>query len=137
MASRALTLSNLQSREAGLDHDPKGNFIREFVPELNHLSNDEIHLPNNIYTEPLVELKTSLSSAREAISSVRRSEGFRTIAKGVYDKLGSRKRSDKRKSNSQPNLLTRKQVTKLKNKKIDLLGVQNIRYQALLSDSLL
>ena len=101
----------------GLDHDPKGNFIREFVPELNHLSNDDIHLPNNIYTEPLVELKTSLSSAREAISNVRRSEGFRTIAKGVYDKLGSRKRSDKPKSNSQPNLLTRKQVTKLKNKK--------------------
>ncbi len=100
----------------GMDHDPLGNFIREFVPEVRHLSNEEIHLPSNVYAEPLVELKASLRSAREAISLVRKTEDFRSIAKGVYNKLGSRKRSSSRASKSQPNLLTRKQVTQLKDK---------------------
>ena len=101
----------------GLDHDPRGDFIREFVPEVRHLTDEEIHLPSNIYTQPIVELSPSLKFAREAISKVRKSDNFRTIAQGVYNKLGSRKQRSFRQSNQQPVLLTREQITSFKTKK--------------------
>ena len=53
--------------------DPDGLFIKSFVPELEHLSPKEIHLPpfdiftKADYPKPIVDLQKSASSARAKI----------------------------------------------------------------------
>lgn len=94
----------------GIEHDPDGNFIREFVPELAHLAKEEIHLPSKKYLEPISNLKVDLAFAKSEISKVRHTCGFKNEAKTVYKRLGSRKKKQKVSTNNQPSLLTIKQV---------------------------
>lgn len=104
----------------GIEHDPDGNFIREFVPELNHLSKEEIHQPSDKYLKPISDLKTDLAFAKSEISKVRRSFGFRNEAETVYKRLGSRKKKPKAipkrrtSQNQQTTLMTRREVNKIK-----------------------
>lgn len=104
----------------GIEHDPNGNFIREYVPELSHIPKEEIHQPSDKYLKPIADLKADLAFAKSEISKVRRSSGFRDEAKTVYQRLGSRKKKRKAISkrrtsqNQQTTLMTRREVNRIK-----------------------
>ena len=94
------------------EHDPEGEFIRKWVPELQDVSETWIHEPwlmNEVtqqaagciigknYPSPIVEHKEAITYARHRIGEVRKADDFKTAAGKVYQKLGSRRRPPKRK----------------------------------------
>jgi deoxyribodipyrimidine photo-lyase len=80
----------------GLDQDPDGAFIARWVPELAHLPPALRHMPwrGDLvgYPAPVVDPVAAMRAARERLSVMRGSEGFRAAAEGVYRRHGSRQR---------------------------------------------
>lgn len=81
----------------GKDHDRAGDYIREWVPELENCAAPEIHEPwlsdcQQSYREPLVDHAAAAKVARDAIWTVRRRPEVRAEAEAVLVKHGSRRR---------------------------------------------
>lgn len=98
------TLRMYNPVKQGTDHDPSGDFIRRWVPELRDLANAEIHTPWKVasppraYPPPVVDHAEAVRRARAAFAALRRSEEHREEARRVYQEHGSRKRPARRRA---------------------------------------
>ena len=94
----------------GKDHDPNGNFIKIWLPELKDIPESYIHEPwlidnPNIYSsiqstqyiKPIVDIKETSRKARKLLHEISLKEGYSDISKQIYEKHGSRKSSHKKK----------------------------------------
>ena len=78
-----------------LDQDRDAKWVKKIIPALHDIDAKKIHsadLQEN-YISPIVDLKQSAKYARDNIWSIRKGGEFKKIAKAVYYKHGSRKRS--------------------------------------------
>lgn len=99
----------------GVDQDPKGVFVRKYIPELHRVSDQYIHEPWSMskavqeklgviigedYPARIVDEKESARIAKQRISEVRKQNETKTMADQVYLKHGSRQRMGKDQSQS-------------------------------------
>lgn len=88
------------------DNDPEGTFIRRWVPELREVPGSFIHEPWRMpedmqktvscvigtdYPSPIVDHKIAARLARERVWAVRRGDAFRSEARAILIRHGSRK----------------------------------------------
>ena len=88
------------------DHDPKGRFIRRFVPELERVPDQFVHEPWTMpaalqrqvgceigrdYPRPVVDHVAAARAARERIYAVRGGAAYRAEADAIQRRHGSRK----------------------------------------------
>eukprot|EP00536_Pseudo-nitzschia_multiseries_P007888 jgi/Psemu1/196703/e_gw1.191.58.1 len=79
----------------GKDQDPKGIFIRRYIPELRKVPDQYIHEPWKIdestsYPEPIVDEKESAKVAKAKLNAVKKEVATRMQANQVFIKHGSR-----------------------------------------------
>ena len=95
----------------GMDHDPEGIFIREWVPELAGIEGEAIHqpwlLPDQMqskyqcrlgrdYPLPIVDHKEAVKFARGQFAMLRQRDDYWDCAREVMQRHGSRKKSENR-----------------------------------------
>jgi deoxyribodipyrimidine photo-lyase len=70
------------------DHDPSGEFVRRWIPELSSAP--------ETYPQPIVDAKEAVRQARARLAEFRRQSGVRSNIKQVAKKHGSRKGASSR-----------------------------------------
>lgn len=81
----------------GIDHDPEGIFIRQWLPELRNMSTKHIHKPwecpskMNGYPMPIIDEKTARKSASDKIYSIRKNTAHQPETGQIVIKHASRK----------------------------------------------
>ncbi|AJI72374.1 hypothetical protein FTDG_01598 [Francisella tularensis subsp. novicida GA99-3548] len=87
-----------------IDQDPNGEFIRRWLPELENVSNENIHTPwlekhNSLdYPDPIIDEKQARKFAADNIYKIRKSSKNSQETKNIVKKHASRKTSRKIKS---------------------------------------
>tara|TARA_B100000214_G_C23919386_1_gene605278 strand:- start:915 stop:1265 length:351 start_codon:yes stop_codon:yes gene_type:complete len=82
----------------GIDHDPRGIFIRRWIPELANCSDKHIHTPwlEKIncpqYPPPIVEEKDARREASKKIYEIKKMADHKKVANAIFKKHGSRKK---------------------------------------------
>jgi len=84
----------------GLDQDPNGRFTRRWVPELARVPLAFLQTPwragdavPSEYSAPLVQPVLAARAARDRLTALRKTAGYREAAQEVFHKHGSRKRT--------------------------------------------
>ena len=82
----------------GIDHDPEGIFIRNWIPELRYMDQEFIHRPwkamsqMNGYPMPIIDEKTARKFAAEKLYGLRKSNAaYKNTAQKIVRKHGSRR----------------------------------------------
>lgn len=83
----------------GIDHDPDGIFIRQWIPELSDIDQEFIHMPwkspskMNGYPMPIVDEKTARQAASKSIYGIRKTNAtHKEHSKMIVKKHASRKK---------------------------------------------
>jgi deoxyribodipyrimidine photo-lyase len=92
-----------------MDHDPQGQFIRRYVPELENVPDQYLPEPHRMpqdlqsqigcrmgydYPMPIVDHRRAYRQAQEKIFAIRQSKPALEESKRIYVKHGSRKKRD-------------------------------------------
>jgi deoxyribodipyrimidine photo-lyase len=87
-----------------IDQDPKGVFIKRWLPELSTLPEAFLHepwlMPNAsllAYPAPIVDYQEAARTAKNRLTETRKAVAFKHNAQAVFIKHGSRKKQPKRK----------------------------------------
>lgn len=97
----------------GLDQDPEGKFIRQWIPELRKMDDRYIHTPwqalsqMNGYPMPIVDEKVARKAASDKLYGLRKNNpSHKAVAKKIVKKHASRKQTKtiKKKDNKQGEL---------------------------------
>lgn len=85
----------------GHDQDPKGAFIRRWLPELAGIPDEHVHTPwtwdgagailGKAYPMPIVDYMEAARAARQKVWALRKGTGYRQTAAAIQNKHGSRK----------------------------------------------
>jgi deoxyribodipyrimidine photo-lyase len=101
----------------GIDHDPEGEFIRAWIPELKNMAKEYIHRPwlcpdqMNNYPQPIIDEKKARQFAADKMYGLRKNSKNQYETKKIITKHASRKPTANRKKTTVSNKKDKGQPT--------------------------